>query len=247
MEFLITAIIIGFGTGFHCLGMCGPIAFALPVDRSNKIRGTFQNITYQFGRLITYSFLGIIFGTLGKGLSLASSQQYLSIATGVMMIVIILWPTNKLGSIGVTSFIYKRVGKIKSKLGELLKKRDTKTLFAIGLLNGALPCGPVYAALIAAIATGTALKGALFMFVFGLGTVPFMFAATFIGNFMSLAFRNKIQKVIPAVVVIIGLLFILRGLGLGIHMISPPEKKLHIHQNQTEMKHEGIDKSSGSK
>jgi len=245
MDFLITAIIIGLGTGFHCLGMCGPIAFALPVDRTNKFRGAFQNITYQFGRLITYSFMGLVFGTLGKGLSLASSQQYLSIATGVMMIVIILWPTDKFGSIGVTSFIYNKVGKIKSKLGSLLKKRDTKTLFGIGLLNGALPCGPVYAALIAAIATGTALKGALFMFVFGLGTVPFMFTATFIGNFMSLSFRNRIQKVIPAIVVIIGILFILRGLGLGIHMISPPDKKLHIQENQTEMKCGGMSKCGG--
>ena len=245
MDFLVTALIIGLGTGFHCLGMCGPIAFALPVDRSNKLRGTLQNLTYQFGRLITYSFLGLIFGTLGKGLSLASSQQYLSVATGVIMIVVILWPTDKFGSIGVTSFVYKKVGKVKAKLGSLLKKRDTKTLFAIGLLNGALPCGPVYAALIAAIAAGTALKGALFMFVFGLGTVPFMFAATFIGNFMSLAFRNKIQKGVPILVVIIGILFILRGLGLGIHMISPTEKKLHIQQNQTEMKCGGMTKCGG--
>ncbi|MEN8137942.1 MAG: sulfite exporter TauE/SafE family protein [Bacteroidota bacterium] len=245
MEYLITALIIGLGTGFHCLGMCGPIAFALPVDRSNKIRGMFQNLIYQIGRLITYSLMGLLFGVLGKGLSLAGSQQYLSIATGVMMIVIILWPTKKFGSPGITSFIYKNIGKIKSKLGELLKKRDTKTLFAIGLLNGTLPCGPVYAALVAAIASGTALKGALFMFVFGLGTIPFMFAATFIGNFMSITFRNKVQKVVPVLVVVIGILFILRGLGLGIHMVSPPEKKLRINENQTEMKCGGSMKESG--
>jgi len=235
MELYYSALAFGFLGGVHCLGMCGPIAFALPVNRENKLKGTFQSLVYQFGRLITYSIMGLIFGTLGKGFSLAGVQQYLSIAMGVMMIIVVLWPSQKIGSVGITGFVYKHIGKLKSKLGELLKKRDTKTLFVIGILNGALPCGLVYMALIGAVATGNSIEGGIYMFIFGVGTIPFMFAATLIGNFMSIGIRNKVQKIIPVFVVIIGLLFILRGLGLGIPMLSPPDKKLHIQESRTEM------------
>jgi len=236
MEIFYSALAFGFLGGVHCLGMCGPIAFALPVNRENKLKGTFQSLVYQFGRLITYTVMGLIFGTLGKGFSLAGIQQYLSIAMGAVMIIVVLWPTQKVGSVGVTSFVYKHIGKLKAKLGTLLKKRDTKTLFVIGILNGALPCGLVYMALIGAVATGNSLEGGIYMFIFGIGTIPFMFAATMVGNFMSIGVRNKVQKAIPVFVVIIGLLFILRGLGLGIPMLSPPEKKLHIQEQKMEMK-----------
>jgi len=236
MELYYSALAFGFLGGVHCLGMCGPIAFALPVNRDNKLKGTFQSLIYQVGRLITYAFMGLIFGTVGKGFSLAGIQQYLSIAMGAMMIIVTVWPSKQVGSVGITGFVYKHIGKLKAKLGNLLKKRDTKTLFVIGILNGALPCGLVYMALIGAVATGNSLQGATYMFIFGIGTIPFMFAATMIGNFMSMGLRNKVQKAIPVFVVIIGLLFILRGLGLGIPMLSPPEKKLHIQEHQTEMK-----------
>lgn len=245
MELYYSALAFGFLGGVHCLGMCGPIAFALPVDRENKLRGTYQSLIYQLGRLLTYSLMGVVFGTLGKGFSLAGVQQYLSIAMGVLMIVVVLWPSKRIGSIGLTGFVYKYIGSLKSKLGQLLKKRDTKTLFVIGILNGALPCGLVYMALIGAIATGNTLEGGIYMFLFGVGTIPFMFAATMVGNFMSIGIRNKIQKAIPIFVVLIGLLFILRGLGLGIPMLSPPEKKLHIQEEQTEMKCGGMMKCGG--
>lgn len=239
-DFLYSALAFGFLGGVHCLGMCGPIAFAVPVDRENKLKGTFQNLAYQSGRITTYAIIGLIFGTLGKGFSMAGLQQYLSIAMGSLMIIVTIWPSNKLGKFAPTNFIYKYIGKLKSRLGELLKRKESKTLFLIGLLNGTLPCGLVYMALIGAIATGTSYNGALYMIIFGIGTVPFMFAATSVGNFMSIKIRNRIQKGIPVFVVIIGLLFILRGLGLGIPMLSPPDKKLHIQENQTEMKCGGM-------
>jgi len=82
--------------------------------------------------------------------------------------------------------------------------------------------------LFAAISTGSSLNGAIYMALFGLGTVPMMTAALLFGNFIKSSIRNKIQKAIPIFVVIIGLLFILRGLGLGVKYISPPNNKLKI-------------------
>jgi sulfite exporter TauE/SafE len=105
-------------------------------------------------------------------------------------------------------------------------------LFTIGLLNGFLPCGPVYAALAAAIATGGIMSGSLFMFLFGLGTLPFLLTISLIGNLISINLRKKLSKLVPITIVIIGLLFVLRGMGLGIPYISPPDTKLKVPTKQ---------------
>ncbi len=118
------------------------------------------------------------------------------------------------------------IGKVKSKLGLYLKKTSYKALFLIGFFNGFLPCGLVYMALLGSVSTGSAVDGALYMIVFGLGTVPLMTAAIYLGNFFKVSVRNRIQRAIPIFVVIIGILFILRGMGLGIPYISPPDTKL---------------------
>ena len=103
-------------------------------------------------------------------------------------------------------------------------------MFIIGLLNGLLPCGMVYVALFGAIAMQSAGFGVLYMLLFGLGTVPLMSAVVYVNSFLTVSIRNKIQKVIPYVGVIIGVLFILRGLGLGIPYISPSNMSLFIQE-----------------
>jgi len=84
-----SAFLLGLLGSFHCIGMCGPIAFVLPINRSKKSIMFFQSFLYQFGRLITYSFIGFIFGLIGKGLFLAGFQQNLSVFIGLLMILII--------------------------------------------------------------------------------------------------------------------------------------------------------------
>ena len=91
----------------------------------------------------------------------------------------------------------------------------------IGYLNGLLPCGLVYMAIFGALATGNAWEGSLYMALFGLGTVPLMTTAIYLGNFLTKTIKQRVLKLIPAFVVVIGLLFIIRGLGLGIPYLSP--------------------------
>ncbi|SDW72370.1 hypothetical protein SAMN05444411_10249 [Lutibacter oricola] len=226
-----TALVLGLAGSFHCIGMCGPIAFVLPVDRSSKSKLFFQIFLYHFGRLISYSLIGILFGFIGKGLYLAGFQQRLSILMGIIMILIVLVPLSIFNKFNFSKPLYKFIGTVKQKLGLYLNKKSNKALFSIGFFNGFLPCGLVYMALIGAISTGNLVDGALYMAIFGLGTVPLMTAAVLLGNFVNLSVRKKIQKVIPVFVVIIGLLFILRGLGLGIPYISPSDAKLQISNN----------------
>jgi sulfite exporter TauE/SafE len=228
-----TALILGLAGSFHCFGMCGPIAFVLPVDRSTKARSLFQIFLYHLGRLISYSLIGLLFGFIGKGLYLAGFQQRLSILMGFIMILLVIIPVSIFNKYNFSKPLYKLISKVKTKLGFYLTKRSNKALFSIGFFNGFLPCGLVYMALIGSISTGSASLGALYMALFGLGTVPMMSAAVVLGNFVNLSFRTRIQKIIPVFVVIIGLLFILRGLGLGIPYISPSDAKLQISNNPT--------------
>ncbi len=218
---LFSALILGLLGSFHCIGMCGPIAFMLPVDRKNSFKKIMQVSLYHFGRLLTYSLIGLVFGLVGKGLYIFGIQQQLSIIIGVVMIIAVLIPYNSFNKYNFSKPLYRLISKIKSALGKELKKKSPDTFLTIGLLNGFLPCGLVYMAVFAAIASGSAMKGSLYMFVFGLGTIPLMTAAIYFSRFLSGVVRNKIQKAIPVFVVIIGLLFVLRGLGLGIPYISP--------------------------
>ncbi len=218
-----SALIFGFLGSFHCIGMCGPIAFLLPVDHQNPIKKTFQLVSYHLGRITTYSLLGLVFGMLGKTLNLFGIQQQLSIAIGILMIVVILIPTKLFDTYNVSRPIYRAVGQVKNWLGDALKKKESGTFFTIGFLNGLLPCGLVYMAIFGALATGNAIHGSFYMLVFGIGTIPLMTTAIYIGNFLTTRNKQRILKMIPIVVVIIGILFILRGLGLGIPFISPSE------------------------
>lgn len=216
----ISALIFGLVGSFHCIGMCGPIAFMLPVDRTNKIKQFFQILSYHLGRLFTYSLIGLLFGFLGKGFYFFGFQQQLSIIVGVTMILVIIFP-KFFSKINFSKSINKIIFKVKNALGKELKKKGNDTFFTIGFLNGFLPCGLVYMAIFGALATTNAFSGSLYMFLFGLGTIPLMTTVVYLGNFTKGTLRKKIQKVIPLVVVLIGVLFILRGLGLGIPYVSP--------------------------
>jgi len=218
---LISAIVLGLMGSLHCVGMCGPIAFMLPVDRNNQYKKFFQTIIYHFGRLMAYGIIGLVFGLLGKGLYVFGMQQKLSIIIGALMILIVLIPYKTFSKYNFSKPVYRIVSKLKSRLGQELKKKTPDTFLTIGFLNGFLPCGLVYMALLGAIAMGSALEGSLYMIIFGLGTVPLMTAAIYMSGFLKSSAKRRIQQLIPVFVVIMGVLFILRGLGLGIPYISP--------------------------
>lgn len=225
---LYSAFILGLISSLHCIGMCGPIAMMLPVDHQNEAKKVSQIITYHLGRLSAYAIIGLIFGLLGRGFFLAGIQQKMSVIIGLAMIIVVLIPEKTFSKYNFSKLVYKIISKVKSSLGNHFKKKTYKSLFTIGLLNGFLPCGMVYVALFGAIAMQSAGFGVLYMVLFGLGTVPLMTIVVYVHSLLKLPFRNKIQKAIPYVAVVIGVLFILRGLGLGIPYISPSNMNLFV-------------------
>ena len=227
---LYTALIFGLVSSLHCIGMCGPIAMMLPVNHKNPSIKALQILTYHFGRITAYGTLGLIFGFLGKGFYLAGMQQKTSIFIGIMMILIAVIPEKVLANYNFSKPIYKLISKVKTSLGSQFKRKSPDALFTIGLLNGFLPCGLIYAALFGAIAMQNEVLGFSYMVLYGVGTIPMMSAVVYISNFLSFPIRNKLQKVIPIVVVILGMLFIVRGLGFDITYLSPSNLDLFVKE-----------------
>ncbi|MFD2202583.1 sulfite exporter TauE/SafE family protein [Shivajiella indica] len=213
-----TAFLLGFLGSFHCLGMCGPIALA--VSSKDNSRFLKNKIIYNLGRTITYSFLGALIGLLGFSIALAGLQQWVSIGMGSVILVMAFSYKSSEKWISKTG-LFGAVAKLKSLLGYYLKKGGTTAFFASGVLNGFLPCGMVYIALIASLALQSPLNGALYMFFFGVGTIPMLLAIMITGKIISVSLRAKFTQALPYVAMFIGILFIVRGMGLGIHYLSP--------------------------
>jgi len=230
----LSALTLGLLGSFHCVGMCGPIALAIPLKTDSWIMRILGGIIYNLGRAVTYALMGAIFGLLGQGLVMSGFQQWVSIIMGAVMIVSVLAPSLYKNRFNSEKSVFGFVGKVKISLRKLFTQGSHTSLFLIGLLNGLLPCGLVYFAIAGAIATGASPSGSLFMFVFGLGTIPMLLAVSFIGNLITLELRKKMTRILPYAIVFIGVLFILRGLSLGIPYLSPPEKAMTIPQEQAE-------------
>jgi uncharacterized protein len=227
---LIAAFTLGLIGSLHCLGMCGPIAVALPFSGMNWLHKVTGAILYNAGRIITYGIMGAAFGLLGRGIKLAGLQQWASILLGGVMIISVLFP-----------FIFRekiRPGQLFSGYANLLidifrryfNKESLTSLLVIGLLNGLLPCGLVYLAIAGAINTNDVTMGVVFMVAFGIGTTPALIILSLAGNVVGAGLRKKAGKIVPAFIIILGILFILRGMSLGIPYISPKSHKLEIRK-----------------
>jgi uncharacterized protein len=224
LQLLLVAFTIGIVGSFHCVGMCGPLALALPLRNDSFVSRFSGALIYNAGRIVTYSFFGALFGLIGESFSLFGIQQWLSVIAGITMLFFILMPRGTGLSSSTSSFITHRFSRLRTSLGQLLFDKKPSTLFSIGLLNGLLPCGLVYMAVAGAVATADMTRSIMFMAAFGLGTLPVMWATAFFGNYIGIRWRQKIRAAFPYMMTLMACLLILRGMGLGIPYVSPKIK-----------------------
>lgn len=232
--YLWTAFIVGLVGSLHCVGMCGPIALALPKGGPSQLRFLSGRVLYNTGRVLTYTLMGFVWGLLGQGISLAGYQQGLSLALGVSLLLALLVSVNLESRFIAIPLIDRLMLRLRKALGKLLGQPRQGAMLAIGVLNGFLPCGFVYIGLAGAISMGNAWGGAAYMALFGLGTYPLMLATSLIGGLVGPAFRQHLRPLMTSVALIFALLFILRGLNLGIPYVSP---KIATAQTETPVCH----------
>jgi sulfite exporter TauE/SafE len=221
VQLFLVAFMIGILGSFHCVGMCGPLALALPLNNSSFTAKFFGAFIYNAGRIATYTVFGLIFGLIGQTAALFNFQQWLSIATGAIILLLIIMPKKYKMQSTAANYTNGFFANVRSKLGRLFTQKNNSSLFVIGLLNGLLPCGLVYMAVAGAIAAGDIGKSALFMAAFGLGTLPVMWSIALFGNYIGISVRQKIRRAYPYMMTLMACLLILRGMGLGIPYVSP--------------------------
>ncbi len=221
MDQFITAFTIGLVGSLHCVGMCGPIALALPLGNRSIFSRIINGLSYNAGRIITYALLGVFFGFFGECLMVATTQQTISIVMGSLFVLSVFIPKKYINNLNPSGYFGKSIHTLKTNLGKIIQSPTFTSKLMVGVLNGLLPCGLVYAAIGGSIATGNLINGALFMVWFGLGTLPLMFSIYFLSNSISLTLRNNIKKLVAVFLILLGSLFILRGLNLGIPYLSP--------------------------
>lgn len=219
-QFIIGGFILGIVSSLHCVGMCGPLSMALPIQYLFKWQRMVSIFLYQAGRVITYSTLGLIFGLAGRKVYLVGFQQWFSIGMGILILVLLIQYRlfRKNLHPGFLARFYSLVQRVMRKI---LQTRGTIPFLFFGIANGFLPCGMVYIALAGALVTTEVQHSVLFMAMFGLGTLPAMVAVSFFGQFFSLTIRNSFRKLVPVFVSVMAVILILRGMNLGIPFISP--------------------------
>ena len=228
VQLFIAAFAMGLLGSFHCVGMCGPLALSLPLSNDSLSAKFFGALLYNAGRIITYSAFGLLFGIIGKSVALFGFQQWLSVCMGLLIIIFVVLP-KRMSKVGNQHKVSQFFEHIRFQLGKLFFSKYQSSLFAIGLLNGLLPCGLVYMAAAGSLATGDVSRGILFMAFFGLGTLPIMWSIAFFGNYIGIGIRQNIRKAYPYMMMLMACLLIMRGMGLGIPYVSPKadvEKKV---------------------
>lgn len=214
---LYLALSLGFFGSLHCMGMCGPLAFNVSINRSRSLYNTIVNaLSYNMGRILTYTLLGLLFGFIGNVFNLTSTQKWISIALGVFFIISFL-----IAKTPERLFLNTSVGKSINNttyqlLNGLLKRSKTTPTFMIGMVNGLLPCGLVYVAISGALMATSHIGGMQFMLYFGLGTLPMMFIIMLLPTLGSKKSIKGFNKVLPYVNLLFGIFLIYRALAVNL-------------------------------
>ena len=220
IEIIGPAFVMGFAGSLHCIGMCGPLALSLPVLHLNDRSRFWGGFIYNVGRIFSYLVLGFIFGSFGNIIIATRWQSSISLILGIIILFYLITP-KKYFHLSPANKLNKPFFFLRQQLGRLFHSKKQSSSFAIGILNGFLPCGLIYLALSSAILTANSVSGGMFMLFFGLGTFPAMFATVMMGNYLNQNIRFKIRRAIPIMLFFMAVLLILRGMELGIPFVSP--------------------------
>lgn len=215
MIYYLTALTIGLMGSLHCIGMCGPLAIALPLKSKNKNTKWMSTIYYLVGKTIAYGILGLLSGIFATLTVLIGLQQYLSILAGVMIIIVLLVEYTKWFKKKFLEFSFKAYNLIKNKFLESIKRKNSASSFMLGLLNGMLPCGLVYFALTASIGAGGLLQSVFYMLIFGVGTSPLLYILIRIQLNQKMNSIKVISKVLPIFSLALAIFLIVRGINFG--------------------------------
>ncbi|MBP5554019.1 MAG: sulfite exporter TauE/SafE family protein [Lachnospiraceae bacterium] len=215
--------VIGLVTSVHCIAMCGGINLSQSLPAQGKSGTLLPTLLYNLGRVCSYTVIGMVLGLAGSilgdsGIGVPITlQATLKILIGLVMVVmginmLGIFPKLRRLSVHTPTAVLKYIGKFGQK---------AKTPFIIGLLNGVMPCGPLQAMWVVAIASGNPFSGGLSMLMFGLGTIPLMLGLGSAVTLLGKKFSSQVMKAGAVLVVVLGLAIATQGGALGGIIPSP--------------------------
>jgi sulfite exporter TauE/SafE len=230
---LLTIISIAFlGSFGHCIGMCGGIVLAYSTIKiepeSSKVSKTVAHLLYNFGRVLTYTLLGAIFGAIGGVATFSNTANgTLLIIAGVAMILAGLSLMGKIKFLTLIEHSISSSNFYKRSFQKILHSKSNLSFFILGMLNGLLPCGFVYFFAITAASTASPFYGAIVMFIFGVSTIPAMFSLGFLSSLASAtSFRNMMMSLSSVAVILYGLFTLYNGYD---YLTNPLRTILQCH------------------
>jgi sulfite exporter TauE/SafE len=219
------AFITGLTTGgISCFAVQGSLlTSALATDEEINISKSLRAkalIAFLISKLIAYTILGFVLGTIGKSLLITPKVQgWLQIIIGIYMIITAanlanLHPFFRHFVITPPKFIFKL-------LRNQTKVKSFFTPVFLGALTILIPCGVTQAMMLLAVSASNPIVSASIMFAFILGTIPVFFMIGLAANEL---FKHKALTVLAALVVA----------GMGIYSINSGQVlrgSVHTFQN----------------
>ena len=203
----ITALMLGFAGSMHCLGMCSPLVLAVT---SMTPKSILNRVVYNSGRILTYASLGAVVSSAGLVLPLHKFQNIVSIALGIVLLLLGIGGVKRIKIPGLTSFVQRVSAPIKNRFAHLIKQKKLSGIFALGALNGLLPCGLTAIALTWCVTLRGPGDGFNFMLLFGAGTLPVMLGFTALLPVVLKKINWSIHKLSTAMLILSGCLLIAR-------------------------------------
>lgn len=207
MTIYLSALVMGFFSGGHCIGMCGPLVLALPVVDGSRWRSVIYRVVYNSGRIVVYAGMGAVVGLTAAGLELKILQKQVANLAGALLILISALQLLPLFHLGFLTVVH---AKLSAVMRRITPREGLLRFWFLGMVNGFLPCGMVAAALVAALSLGEVSGSVFYMLLFGLGTFPLMLAASLFGVYLSPKLRRGLAVIGPLYGIALGVLLLLR-------------------------------------
>ena len=229
----------------HCIGMCGGIVVAYSstkIDqKSTWLNQSISHLAYNMGRVVTYTILGVIFGSLGKATAFTpTTKGVLLLITGLLMIFAGLSLLGKLGFLNAIEVSFANKSWFQKLFKSLMRNKSLLSFFTLGMLNGIIPCGLVYSFAIIAASTASPFWGSVVMASFGLATIPTLFMLGTVTKFLQKGSIRKIMMNISAILVIAyGVFTLYKAYNYIVHPEEMRQKLEMMHKEDQDKKTDG--------
>ena len=201
-------LLLGLTGGLHCIGMCSPLLAAVSAKSTAKL----SMVWYNLGRIFMYGLLGFMAASFGTIARLFQFQDWVSWILGTVLILTGIGMISRLQIPHLKKWIAKLVMILQHLWRSTFQKRNPKAIFLLGAINGLLPCGLTYMAMLYGLLANSLFEGWLYMIMFGLGTVPMMHLAPWLLNKVALTFSFSFNRLASVILICSGLLIMGRSL-----------------------------------